>query len=84
MLVVVGSGAAGAPDTAARFSDQFPAEVDVNWGEVPSVYVVPLTVTVNTELVPAEVENVPVIVGVVVAAARLLTVGGFVAVTAMF
>ena len=83
-LVVVGSGAAATPDTAARFRDHLPAEGDVNWGDVPRVYVAPLTTTVNTGEALAKVGYVPVIVGVVVAAARLFTVGAVVVVTAIF
>ena len=78
MVVVTGSGA------AARFKDQMPDEGDVNWGDVPRVYVVPLTFTVNTGAFFVKVGYVPVIVGVVVGAAWLFTVGAIVDVTAIF
>ena len=69
VLVVVGNGAAATPDTAPRFRDQTPVEGDVNWGDVPRVYVAPLTVTVNTGALFAKVGYVPVMIGVVVGAA---------------
>ena len=52
-----------------------PVDGDVSCGDVPRVYVVPFTATVKTVEFEAEAAYVPVIVGVVVAAARFVTVG---------
>ena len=84
LLVDVGRGAAETPDTAPRFRDQMPVEGDVNWGDVPRVYVMPLTVTVNTGAFFVKVGYVPVMIGVVVGAAWLITVGAVVVETEMF
>ena len=60
----------GAP---VRSSDQFPVVGDVNCASLPNVYVLLLTLTVRFGAFAES--NVPVIFGVVVAAAKAFTVG---------